>query len=52
MNSNNNKKNPTATNFSNQDEIISDVDEKIDYTSILKEVNLNSLQQQEEKEMT
>ena len=37
---------------SNQVESSSDVDEKIVYTSMQKEVNLSSIQQDEEKEMT
>ena len=47
-----NKKNIMATDSSNQVESSSDVDEKIVCTSVQKEVNLSSLQQQEEKEMT
>lgn len=41
-----------ATNSSNQVESSSDVDEKIICRLVQKEVNLSSLQQQEEKEMT
>ena len=48
----NKKKNLMATDSSNQVERSSDVDEKIVCTSVQKEVNLSSLQQQEEKEMT
>ena len=48
----NKKKNIMATDLSNQVERSSDVDEKIVCTSVQKEVNLSSLQQQEEKEMT
>jgi len=48
----NKRKNLMATNSSNQVEIISDMDEKVICTSLKKEVNLSSLQQHEEKEMT
>lgn len=48
----NKKKNLTATDSSNQVEKSSDVDEKIVCTSVQKGVNMSSLQQQEEKEMT
>eukprot|EP00253_Pinus_taeda_P034565 PITA_34565 len=48
----NKKKNLMAIDSSNQVERSPDVDEKIVCTSVKKEVNLSSLQQQEEKEMT
>ena len=50
-NKDNKKKNIMATDSSNQVESSSDVDEKIVCTSVQKEVNLSSLQQQEEKEI-
>jgi hypothetical protein len=46
------KKNLVATYSSNHVESSSDVDEKIVYTSVQKEVNLSSFHHQEEKEMT
>ena len=51
-NKDNKKKSLMATNSSNQVESSSDVEEKIACTSMHKEVNLSSLQQQEEKQMT
>ena len=48
----NKKKNLMATNSSSQVERSSDMVEKIMYTSMQKEVNPSSLQQQKEKEMT
>jgi len=46
------KKNLLATNSSKQVESSSDVDEKIVYTLVHKEVNLISLYHQEEKDMS
>ena len=46
------KKNLLAKDSSNQVESSSDVDDKIVYTFVQKEVNLSSLHHQEEKEMT
>ena len=48
----NKKKNLMATDSSNQVERSSNMDEKMNCKSMKKEVNLSSLQQQEEKEMT
>ena len=48
----NKKKNLMATNLSNQVESYLDLDEKIICTSVQEEVNLSSLRQQEENEMT
>jgi hypothetical protein len=45
------KKNLLATDSSNQVEINSDKDKKIDCTSMQKEVNLSSFHHKEEKEM-
>jgi hypothetical protein len=47
-----NKNNLLSIDSGNQVEIISDADENIVYTYVQKEVNLNILHHQEEKDMT